>query len=68
MDRTGLSDASTSRIISILGKWGNRGTEALGLVEVSPGKDDLRTKACRVSAAGRRLLERMNAVMSKGER
>lgn len=52
MEKTGLSDASVSRICSILSEYGNRGTKAMFLVEHNPSPKDRRVRLLSLSPTG----------------
>ena len=57
-ERVDLSDASASRIIALLGQYGNRGTEPLNLIEIVPDANDRRRKSYVLTKKGRKLVER----------
>lgn len=68
MEETGLADSSTSRIIGILGKWGNRGTKPLNLIDVVYDEADRRVRTYTITPTGRKLLEKVMAALTKGGR
>lgn len=66
MEQSGLSDSSTSRIIDILGKWGNRGTEGLLLIDAKESESDRRTKEYSLTAKGRAIVDKLVAALGRG--
>lgn len=59
MEETGLPDSSTSRIVSIMGKFGNRGTGPFNLIDLVPSETDRRYKGLHLTKKGRALVEKL---------
>jgi DNA-binding MarR family transcriptional regulator len=52
MRKTGLTDASASRIVGILSHRGNRGTDALNLVRYEEDPNDFRRRLIHLTPTG----------------
>jgi DNA-binding MarR family transcriptional regulator len=56
-----ISDGVASRTLAILGEYGSRGTQPLGLIEVRADLNDRRNRICRLTPKGERLIGQIHA-------
>ncbi len=59
MERLSIADSSASRIVSILSKYGDRGTKPMNLLEIIPNEINRRTKSYQLTPLGRRVCDEM---------
>jgi DNA-binding MarR family transcriptional regulator len=57
--KTGISDASASRIVALLSQHGNRGTEPLNLISLETDPKDRRRRIMTLTSKGERFIELM---------
>ena len=67
MERTGLTDSSISRIISILSGYGNRGTGPFNLLELRESAGDRRVKELHLTKRGHDLVSDLTLAIARGK-
>lgn len=64
MKKTNMSDGTCSRIVSLLGKYGSRGTGPFNLVELVADDGDRRFKSLYMTNTGKGLMDTIEAILA----
>lgn len=65
MDKTGLADATVSRMMAVLSGRGVRGRPGLGVIEIGQMPGDFRTTAQRLSNKGRHVFNSLRSIVQR---